>query len=91
MKTETCEQCNGEKIMHLEGYYECADCGYTWADGSKTIKPETKQILIKEQDKGFEITVEGLSDIEVVGLLTIFKSRIELQLLQQFGQKGVKE
>jgi len=52
------------------------------------MKP--KQILIKSDGKGFEIEVKGLSDIEVVGLLTIFKNRIELQLLQNFAKPEEK-
>lgn len=86
-----CDQCKSKEIKHREGYFECLECGNTWADGSQTLMIEIKQVLIKEEDKGFEITVKGLSDIEVVGLLTIFKNRIELQLLQQFGHKGVKK
>jgi len=78
-----CDQCKNKEIKHRKGYFECLECGYTWADGSKTINPETKQILIKSDGKGFEIEVKGLSDIEILGLLTAFKNQIELRIMQQ--------
>lgn len=45
---------------------------------------KTKQILIKGDATGFTIEVKGLSDIEVLGLLTMFKTRLEVQMLNQF-------
>ena len=48
---------------------------------------KTKQILIKSDGKGFDIEIKGLSDIEVLGLLTAFKTRVEIQILNNFVKK----
>ena len=46
-----------------------------------------KEIIIKYDGAAFVLEVKGLSDIEVLGLLTAYKNRIELELLNDFKKQ----